>query len=59
MGEEFYEGVRAALIDKDKKPKWNPSTLSAVSPDAVLKHFEAVPGLASIPFDTSRKHVRT
>ena len=59
MGTEFYEGVRAALIDKDRKPKWNPAKLADVSLDAVLAHFEDIPGLPKIPLDTSRKHVRT
>jgi hypothetical protein len=27
---EFFEGVRALLIDKDKKPKWKYSTVQEV-----------------------------
>lgn len=41
-GNDFYEGIRAVLVDKDKSPKWNPSRLENVSADLVAKHF-AVP----------------
>lgn len=30
QGHEFYEGIRAALIDRDKTPRWFPATLAAV-----------------------------
>lgn len=36
---DFKEGIRALLIDKDKKPKWRPSSLSLVSDDVVNSHF--------------------
>ncbi|XP_017774276.1 PREDICTED: 3-hydroxyisobutyryl-CoA hydrolase, mitochondrial-like [Nicrophorus vespilloides] len=40
---DFYEGVRALLIDKDKSPKWNPATISEVSDKLVQSHFSKLP----------------
>lgn len=37
--DDFYEGVRALLVDKDKTPHWNPETLRAVTADMVLDYF--------------------
>ncbi|KAG7343857.1 enoyl-CoA hydratase [Nitzschia inconspicua] len=37
--DDFYEGVRAALIDKDFSPKWNPERLEDVSKELIDKYF--------------------
>lgn len=36
---EFVEGVRAAIIDKDRNPKWLPSQIEDVTPDIVETYF--------------------
>lgn len=36
---EFIEGVRAAIIDKDRNPKWSPDRVEDVTPDIVGRYF--------------------
>ena len=38
-GREFYEGVRATIIDKDGAPRWDPATLADVSDAAIDAYF--------------------
>jgi enoyl-CoA hydratase len=38
-GHDFYEGVRAVIVDKDNKPRWEPASLSGVSAEQVERHF--------------------
>lgn len=42
-GHDFYEGIRALLVDKDRSPKWKPATIDAVTREMVLAHFAQVP----------------
>lgn len=37
---DFYEGVRAILIDKDKNPKWQPESLTMITAADVANYFE-------------------
>jgi enoyl-CoA hydratase/carnithine racemase len=39
---DLIEGVRALLIDKDKKPRWNPPTLELLEPARVERFFEGL-----------------
>lgn len=36
---DFFEGVRAALRDKDGAPKWTPETFEDIAPEAVSMYF--------------------
>jgi len=40
---DFYEGVRAAVIDKDRNPKWSPDTLAAVGVETLDKFMQPLP----------------
>ncbi|WP_052460629.1 3-hydroxyisobutyryl-CoA hydrolase [Microbacterium gorillae] len=39
---ELAEGVRAQLLDRDRSPRWNPSSLRLVGPDIVAPYFAPV-----------------
>jgi enoyl-CoA hydratase len=43
-GHDFYEGVRAVIVEKDNAPKWNPPTLQGVSATDVDAYFAPLPG---------------
>jgi len=40
MDNDFFEGVRAILVDKDRKPHWRPERLADVSSEDIEAHFE-------------------
>lgn len=37
---DFREGIRAAVIDKDRTPRWSPATLDAVDPARIARWLE-------------------
>ncbi|MCC3772445.1 enoyl-CoA hydratase/isomerase family protein [Streptomyces sp. UNOC14_S4] len=36
---DLVEGIRAQVVDKDRRPRWHPATLSEVSEASVTRHF--------------------
>src|SRR3569833_770172 len=44
-GHDFYEGVRAVIVDKDNAPHWRPATLADVSDAEIASHFAPLPGV--------------
>jgi enoyl-CoA hydratase len=42
-GHDFYEGVRATLIDKDQSPLWQPPKLNEVGESDVERYFAPLP----------------
>jgi len=44
-GHDFIEGIRAAVVDKDRNPVWRPDRLEAVTPDIIERHFKPVGAL--------------
>jgi len=46
-GHDFREGIRAVVVEKDNRPRWQPATLGQVTADHVKKYFE--------PMDTQLK----
>jgi enoyl-CoA hydratase len=39
---DFIEGIRAAIVDKDRKPVWRPDKLEDVTEAVVDRHFETI-----------------
>ncbi len=41
-GSDFFEGVRALLVDKDKSPKWQPDKLEEISKPMIQCYFAEI-----------------
>ena len=39
-GHDFYEGVRAVIIDKDQAPKWQPARIEDLDQEAIEAYFK-------------------
>jgi len=49
-GNDFYEGVRSVLVDRDNRPLWRPSSLDDLDPADVAAHFTTVPPGGDLTF---------
>jgi enoyl-CoA hydratase len=39
VNHDFPEGIRAAVIDKDRNPQWQPARIEDVTPDIIARYF--------------------
>ncbi len=40
--DDFREGVRAAVVDKDRNPKWSPPRIEDVTPAMIAPYFAQI-----------------
>jgi enoyl-CoA hydratase len=52
--DDFREGVRAAVIDKDRNPKWSPPRIEDVTPEMVAPYFASL-GKDELVFNKSNR----
>jgi enoyl-CoA hydratase len=50
--DDFREGVRAAVIDKDRNPKWSPARIEDVTAEMIAPYFSEI-GADELVFDRS------
>ena len=48
LNSDFYEGVRALLVDKDNQPAWKPNKIEDVTNEMVQSFFEPMPDGAEL-----------
>jgi enoyl-CoA hydratase len=48
-GSDYYEGVRAAIIDKDRRPRWRPADLDAASEADIDPYFQPLADELTFP----------
>jgi enoyl-CoA hydratase len=51
--DDFREGVRAAVIDKDRNPQWSPAKIEDVTPEMVAPYFAEI-GADELKFEQSK-----
>jgi len=47
---DFFEGIRAVLVDKDQKPRWEHASVSEIGEQEVARYFESL-GERELVFD--------
>ena len=50
--DDFREGVRAAVIDKDRNPRWSPAAIEDVTPEMLAPYFASI-GVDELVFNQS------
>jgi enoyl-CoA hydratase len=51
--DDFREGVRAAVIDKDRDPRWSPPRMEDVTPEMLAPYLAEI-GADELVFDTTK-----
>lgn len=51
--DDFREGIRAAVIDKDRSPKWSPPRIEDVTPEMIAPYFAEI-GADELKFPDKR-----
>ena len=51
--DDFREGVRAAVIDKDRNPRWSPPRIEDVTPEMIAPYFAEI-GADELVFDQTK-----
>ena len=51
--DDFREGVRAAVIDKDRNPRWSPPRIEDVTPEMLTPYFAKI-GADELVFSQSK-----
>lgn len=52
---DFKEGVRALIIEKDLKPKWDPKLLHDIKEEDLDKIFASIPAEFELKFDSDKE----